>query len=314
MITLTDVAKRAHVSTMTVSRVLHHPEQVSEEIRLSVQNAISELGYKPSRVGQALSKQRQFVIQFLILEDVKKVDPYYAKLLLYIADFLRNEGYTLEINHDATYHASQVDGTFVSGARKSDLKMLTELPYPIVSYGKVGQEIPYVDIDNAKGIFMITKYLISVGYQNIIYIGLNLKEDFSLERKKGYETAIIENKRKAHIFMINNDEHEAAALVNQLDLKEKTAIVSATDRIAIGVLQRIQECGIADVGVTGFDGVFISQFSLHKLTTVEQPLKEIARTMVEMMLKLINKENVKSTLIKPRIIIGETTRKQKVIR
>mgnify|MGYP001429963169 FL=1 len=57
MITLTDVAKRAHVSTMTVSRVLHHPEQVSEEIRLSVQNAISELGYKPSRVGQALSKQ-----------------------------------------------------------------------------------------------------------------------------------------------------------------------------------------------------------------------------------------------------------------
>ncbi|MES5784948.1 LacI family DNA-binding transcriptional regulator, partial [Lacticaseibacillus rhamnosus] len=55
MITLADVAKESHVSTMTASRVLHHPEQVSDEVRQAVQQAISKLGYKPSRVGQALS-------------------------------------------------------------------------------------------------------------------------------------------------------------------------------------------------------------------------------------------------------------------
>lgn len=311
MITLADVAKESHVSTMTVSIVLHHPEQVSDEVRQAVQQAISKLGYKPSRVGQALSQQRQFAIQFLILEDIQQVDPYYAKLLLYIADYLREQGYTFEISHDLTDHSSQVDGTFVSGARQQDLPLLTKSSDPIVSYGQLDQTIKYVDIDNFQGTYQMTHYLAKCGYQNLLYFGLDLNEAFAISREEGYLQAMTELNKMPTIFRIDNTEQAAANLIEQLIITDNSVIVAATDRIAIGALQQLLHLGIkipADVGVTGFDGVFINQISLQHLTTVQQPLKKIAQSMVELLLGMIEKRPGKSTLIPPQLSIAQTTR------
>lgn len=76
MVTLSDVAKRANVSKMTVSRVINHPEQVTEELQNLVHNAMAELNYKPNRLAKALANQQTQMIKLYILEEMDVVEPY----------------------------------------------------------------------------------------------------------------------------------------------------------------------------------------------------------------------------------------------
>ena len=85
MVTLLDVAKKANVSKMTVSRVINHPEQVTDELRKLVEQAMDELDYHPNYVAQALVNKRTNVIKFVTLEDVDTTEPYYMNLLFGIA-------------------------------------------------------------------------------------------------------------------------------------------------------------------------------------------------------------------------------------
>ena len=81
MVNLADVAHQVHVSKMTVSRVINHPEKVSAEVRESVMAAIDLIGYQPNRIAKALVNHQNYVIQFLVLEDIVTVEPNYAILL-----------------------------------------------------------------------------------------------------------------------------------------------------------------------------------------------------------------------------------------
>lgn len=81
MVTLSDVAKQANVSKMTVSRVINHPEQVTEELRGLVEAAMVELDYHPNSVAQALVNNRTNVVKFVTLEDIDTTEPYYMNLL-----------------------------------------------------------------------------------------------------------------------------------------------------------------------------------------------------------------------------------------
>ncbi|MFP7481839.1 LacI family DNA-binding transcriptional regulator, partial [Weissella paramesenteroides] len=78
MVSISDVAHEAHVSKMTVSRVINHPEQVSPEIRKDVQRVISQLGYVQNRAGRALANNRHYNIAFILLDNVNEIEPYYA--------------------------------------------------------------------------------------------------------------------------------------------------------------------------------------------------------------------------------------------
>ena len=75
MTNLNDVARNAHVSKMTVSRVINHPERVSDELKELVEKAIQDVGYEPNRMAKALVNKRHYVIRFLLLEDVTTVEP-----------------------------------------------------------------------------------------------------------------------------------------------------------------------------------------------------------------------------------------------
>jgi len=116
MVNLADVAHQAHVSKMTVSRVINHPEKVSTEVRTAVMAAIELIGYQPNRIAKALVNHQNYVIQFLVLEDVVTVEPNYAILLLHLADVLNQKGYTLEISTTITDN-DHIDGIIVSGWR-----------------------------------------------------------------------------------------------------------------------------------------------------------------------------------------------------
>ena len=91
--TLKDVAKKANVSKMTVSRVLNHPELVTQELKDLVYAAMEELEYRPNTVAKALAKNRTLVVKVLILEQMDTTEPYFMNLLTGIAKELDNYQY-----------------------------------------------------------------------------------------------------------------------------------------------------------------------------------------------------------------------------
>ena len=75
MVTLADVARRANVSKMTVSRVINHPEQVTDELKKLVFAAMHELDYRPNVAAKALAKNSTQIVKFFILEEISTVEP-----------------------------------------------------------------------------------------------------------------------------------------------------------------------------------------------------------------------------------------------
>lgn len=97
MATLADVAKKANVSKMTVSRVINHPDQVSDELKQLVYTAMEELEYVPNYAARALVQNRTQVVKFLILEEIDTVEPYYMNLLTGISRELDKHSYSLQL-------------------------------------------------------------------------------------------------------------------------------------------------------------------------------------------------------------------------
>ncbi|NRO05083.1 HTH-type transcriptional regulator MalR [Lactobacillus helveticus] len=95
MTTLSDVAKEANVSKMTVSRVINHPEQVTPELRVIVEKAIEDLNYNPNSIAQALVNNRTNVVKFVTLEDIDTTEPYYMNLLFGFARGLNTKQYAM---------------------------------------------------------------------------------------------------------------------------------------------------------------------------------------------------------------------------
>lgn len=313
MANLADVAHRAHVSKMTVSRVINHPEKVSKEVRDAVRAAIEAVGYQPNRMAQALVTNRHYVIEFLVLEDVVTVEPNYAILLLQLADLLNKKGYTLQISTKIQDN-HQIDGVIVSGWRHADLAALEALNVPVVLYGEspLDHDMAFVDSDNRLGTTLATQHLIQAGYDKIIYIGMQVDLPFMREREQGYLATTAANKRVSRVYTVANHSHEAERLIDNLmpHLPENTGIVCATDRIALGVVRALgRNHGIPDkYGVVGFDGVFIDQITSPQLTTIRQPFEQIAQALVDNLFLQLNNGELGMQRLAPDLIIRDTTR------
>ena len=313
MANLADVAHRAHVSKMTVSRVINHPEKVSKEVRDAVHAAIEAVGYQPNRMAQALVTNRHYVIEFLVLEDVVTVEPNYAILLLQLADLLNKKGYTLQIS-TKIQNNHQIDGVIVSGWRHADLAALEALNVPVVLYGEspLDHDMAFVDSDNRLGTTLATQHLIQAGYDKIIYIGMQVDLPFMREREQGHLATMAANKRVSRVYTVANHSHEAERLIDNLmpHLPENTGIVCATDRIALGVVRALgRNHGIPDkYGVVGFDGVFIDQITSPQLTTIRQPFEQIAQALVDNLFLQLNNGELGMQRLAPDLIIRDTTR------
>lgn len=99
MTTLSDVAKKASVSKMTVSRVINHPQQVTPELRKIVEQAMEQLNYHPNSVASALAHHRTNVVKLVILEDIDTTEPYYMNLLFGIASGLGKKTLCTTVNN-----------------------------------------------------------------------------------------------------------------------------------------------------------------------------------------------------------------------
>ncbi|MBC6128034.1 LacI family transcriptional regulator [Listeria booriae] len=316
MATLADVAKKANVSKMTVSRVINHPDQVSDELKQLVYHAMEELEYVPNYAARALVQNRTQVVKFLILEEIDTVEPYYMNLLTGISRELDKHSYSLQLVTQKSKNIGPYDGLIVTGMRDQEIdKVLAGLEKPVIAYGENRRNIDAIDVDNRLGAELATKHLYDIGFRQIIFFGINLlEEEFMRSRLTGYSSVMkVHDLIEESYFMKNSSRiAEKKAFEILQNAKKPTAIVCASDRMAIGVVRAATALHMnfgENIAVTGFDGVFLDRISSPKITTVRSPVIEMGETCAQLLLKKINEGGAQqgSILFPPELIIRGST-------
>jgi LacI family transcriptional regulator len=289
--TINDVAKRANVSPVTVSRVLNAAPNVNAATRARVSQAIAELGYVPNVVARSLRSRRTRSIA-LILPDI--TNPFWPTVARGVEDAAQRSGYTVLLcNSDenadkqARYLevviSQQVDGVIIAPADSdaANLALLRERHIPTVVLDRRvnGWDVDTVRGDSVGGAHMLTRHLIELGHRRIAMLTGPANTSTSQDRLAGYEAAL----RRAGIdcdedltrfgeFRQSSGQEMAEAVLAMR--RPPTAIFGANNTIALGALAAIGECGQRvpqDVALVCFDDVSPSSQLFPFLTVVEQP-------------------------------------------
>lgn len=316
MTTLSDVAKEANVSKMTVSRVINHPEQVTPELRAMVEKAMESLNYHPNSIAQALVNNRSNMVKFVTLEDIDTTESYYMNLLFGFARGLNSKQYAMQLVTDPDQiEKGRADGYLITGARNKNYDMFDKLDKPFVLFGENHRGYDFVDSDNQMAEKMATQYALDRLYKHIIFIGIDIKEPFEYSREAGYINTLQQHQLIPQIYRVANHSHIAEKLVHEhfKEFKKDTCFICASDRIAIGVVRALQSEDARipeDFGVIGFDGVFLDQVSNPKLTTIKQPIFEMGEMLAKMLLQKIAQSGSPQgeIMFKPKLVRRQTTR------
>jgi LacI family transcriptional regulator, repressor for deo operon, udp, cdd, tsx, nupC, and nupG len=323
MIKINDVARRAAVSTATVSRVISQPQKVTESTRKRVQKAIDELRYEPNRAARMLRTLRASKI-LVTVPDI--ANPFFSAIIQGAEESARESGYSVilgDTQHDAAlenqYAAMllqrEVDGFVFLGHRLPEkLNALLEKPdgqAPIVNgceYGP-GLDVPSVHIDNALAASDAIDHLADLGHREIGIITGPLISPLSRDRLEGVNRAASRHLIARRLRVRNGDFSVGSGVEHGRALIREgvTAIFSFSDEMAIGVLHAIAESGLScpkDVSVMGFDDIRLARYLVPTLTTIAQPTREIGRETVNILLRIIGGEEVRSTVTLPHQLVA----------
>ncbi|MBK0348610.1 LacI family DNA-binding transcriptional regulator [Aerococcaceae bacterium zg-ZJ1578] len=314
MVTLKDVALKANVSKMTVSRVINHPELVTDELKALVHQAMTELGYKPNTVARALAQNRTMIVKVLILEEWDSTEPYYMYLLKGIAEALDQYHYALQLVTENTYELGGGDGYIITGMTRADYDWVKEIQDPVIIFGENDIQLPFVDSDNQKAMEEITTFALSKGYEHFIFVGIDVPELFAESRQQGFLKAMSKAKDVRYdVHRIKNSSMAAEQLLETLSLKPNSCFICATDRIAIGIQRSLisQQLNMEDYGITGFDGVFLDRIASPKLTTMKQDIESMGKKCVQLLMERIDGKQLENVanFCDARLIERDTLRK-----
>jgi len=332
--TIKDVAKVANVSITTVSRVSNGSKGVSVKTRRRVLNAIKELGYSPSAMASGLKTSLSKSIGIAVPDTI---GDFYGEVINGIESAATENEYNvvISLNHHIIkeelaavnfFKAKKVDGAILVTTSGDDdyVRSLIDEGYNIVLLDRDphGLKVDTVKIDNFRGGYIATEYLLNLGHSNILFIEGVSYIDSSKERFNGYKRALKDNKIKFNPdFILNGD-----FLVNSGYLSVKkyleehglnfTAIFAANDQMAIGAIKALNDKGISvpdEVSVVGFDDSYISPYVIPSLTTIKQRREEMGKIATELLLDRISYRDTKGKTPRQIIIPVELVERKSVV-
>lgn len=299
---LTDVAKKAQVSPTTVSRVINNYGYLSQKTKDKVYAAMKELNYQPNSLARSLHGKKTHLIG-LIFPHV--TNPFFAELIQAIEERLFTLGYKIILCNagEDKYKereclqmliANQVDG-IIAGAHNLGIEEYQQADLPIVSFDrKLSAQIPIVSCDNYQGGVLATEELYQAGCRKIYFLGNPIKKGNPTDlRLRGYQDVIDKYQLSAHFHAINFFDSamiRALAIRNLLENNQVDGIVCTDDLAAVLVLQEAAKLKIKvpeQLKVTGFDGTRLMQDYHPELSTIQQPLSDIAALLVDVLLERI---------------------------
>jgi DNA-binding LacI/PurR family transcriptional regulator len=318
---LNDVAKAAGVSQGTVSNVFNRPQLVREEVRERVRSVAKELGYRgPDPKGRLLRAGKVNAIGVTTTEPLSYffTDPYVRVMMTGVTQECDASGVGISLVSAASEEElswnirnALVDGLVLfcldDAKRLIALARERQLPFVALSLGMFDATVSAVGIDNVAGAYAAAKHLTDLGHRRFAILTLKLREhgggrigytdvlqsisSTARDRTEGYARAMAEvgiDPATVPIYEAPDAINIGAALEALFASPvPPTAIIAQADRIALAAIEWLQAHGFSvpeDISVVGFDGVPESAVSDPPLTTVAQPITEIGRQAVRLIL------------------------------
>jgi DNA-binding LacI/PurR family transcriptional regulator len=297
-----DVARLAGVSHQTVSRVLNDLPNVRPATRVRVEDAIKQLRYRPSTAARSLVTRRSRTIG-LITTGNPDYGP--SSILLGFTEAARNARYLVSISSMletdvASMRAAvelllgqNVEAIVLIAAHRGALEAIQgiDLGVPLIaveSSGRVG--FHSVSIDQFRGAYDATSHLIALGHTRIAHVAGPDDSMDATERVRGWQAALSEHGLVAREPLLG-DWSPASGFARGLELPtEFTAVFSANDQMALGLMHALQTRGIRvpqDVSVVGFDDIPEAEHFTPPLTTIRQDFAELGRTVMSTLLEVV---------------------------
>lgn len=310
--TVHDVARRAGVSTATVSRALSGSAKLNPDTLARVLRAVDELGYLPNGAARGLTSRRTRVLAVSFLDHGDADADAGDDAMLYTDGVVRGMeraarelGYAILIGavcdpdaaQDAAVSlASRADGIVLLGqaAPAAAIQRLKRLPV-VVAAGRLDDEpggiggvgVDRVRVDNATGMTELVRHLVDHhGHTDLLYLDGPVDSPDALDRRTAFLAAAagVRLREPVRGDFTQHSGAELAAALSHVDLPD--AVVCANDQMAIGVMTALRAAGLrvpADVAVTGFDGIDLGRHIQPTLTTIRQPMQRIGAAAVELL-------------------------------
>jgi LacI family transcriptional regulator len=318
MSTISDVAERAGVSAMTVSRVVNNTGYSSQVTRTRVEAAIAELGYVPNALARQLRSKRTKTLA-LVVSDIS--NPFFTTIARGVEDVAARHGFSvMYCNTDESEREEaqyllmlverQVDGVLLVPAGRSgtSFRLLAAHRMPVVVLDRrvAGHHVDSVRCDSEAGAHALTRHLIGLGHRRIAVLAGRRTISTSVDRVAGCRRALEEAGLAlddalvryggftfGNLHQANGHRMARAVLASAAD--RPTAIFAVNNFIAFGAIRALHEAGIRvpeDMSVVAFDDLPTEWVSDPFLTVAAQPAYEIGRRGAAMLLDRLSGERV----------------------
>lgn len=335
MSSITEVARRAGVSIATASRVVSAADYpVSAATRARVLDAAQELDYLPNALARGL-REAQLPLVGVIVHDI--TDPYFAEIVRGVEDGASPAGYlviTCSSERDAEKESSYVRllrqmraaAVIFAGSGLDDEALNAELPRHLAAMRGQGTAIvhlsphaagePEIRIDSAAGVAKMVEALVELGHRDIAFVSAPSSLYVARPRLAGYRQGLadagIDYDERLVVTPDDFSAEDGSRAVDQLLAGPAvfTAIVCASDLLALGVLQRLHEDGIsvpADVSVAGFDDITFAALTSPSLSTVRVSPRELGRRAFEFAEALMGGTAPEPELVPTTVVLRDST-------
>jgi LacI family transcriptional regulator len=334
MITIKDVAQALKLSITTVSRALDGYDDVAESTRELVIKTAHEMGYTPNRAARQLRRQQTDTIGYILpTEKPQFADAFYSEFIAGLGDKAASNNFDLLVSaappdssmekalYERWVQGRKVDGLILNRTRLQDWRVqyLTERKAPFVSLERSHLPVEFVGIETEtnQGMIELIAHLANQGHSRIAYIGASPDIKIEYDRHAGYQNGLRESGIAPDLNLLRRADltpeggYQAARQLLTL-ATAPTAIVCVNDLTAIGAMHAAHEHGLKvgrDIAIAGFDGIADSAHTQPPLTTLDQPVYEIAGRLVTMLLALIKGEVLAEPQVKiqPKLLLRSST-------
>ncbi len=302
--TMRDVARRASVAAMTVSRVINDPESVAPATKARVEKAIAELRYVPNMLGQDLRRKRTMTIALLV-SDI--TNPFSIHQITAVSDAARRAGYTVIFGHtqsDSDEEARQLRAMIERRVDGIILSPVTDDPAPVEFVQGAGSEIVVlgypmpastvdaVHCDTRAASSELVEHLLLLGHREVVMLTGPERIVTAVERADGYGDAMASAGLAPEIhygdFTIASGEELARVALRQRP--STTAFVTANNFIAIGAARAATQLGLRvpqDLSIVTFDNARADHMLDPFFTGIVQPVDRMAQTATHMLVERI---------------------------
>jgi LacI family transcriptional regulator len=318
-----DIAQRLGVSQATVSHVLRGRDsefRISTATARRIHDAAAEMGYRPSALARNFKSHRSYSLCLAVGDFT---NPFWAGLAMGAQKEAESHGYTLVVFHTGDTEEKErhllellrdrrVDGLILSPSHHKPQHLAAlkaeKLPFVFVDRTIDGLGVPSVVTDSVAGLRLAVDHLVQRGHRRIAFVGGPTEQSTFRDRLRGYRQAMARHRLRPGPYAVAKSEPDAAreAAAKLFTARQSaTAVVAAAFWLTVGVLRAAPD----DVVVVGFDDLFLGDLFRRPVTTVVQPVEELGRQAVRLVLDDIDRPESerprapRQLVLPPRLVV-----------